>query len=132
MFFSCGSDALFASGEGFSRVLCARRIPATLPCWRGVAACSASLLLGRLVAGVQGRFSVTGAIGSSCWAVCLLFGDFFQHGDFQVVKPRLQAGFDVKGSFDGRFEVTGEQLGKGFAIGQIAFGAAMFEPVRAD
>lgn len=61
-----------------------------------------------------------------------MFGDFFQHGDFQVVKPRLQAGFDVKGPFDGRFEVAREQFGKGFAIGQVAFGAAMFEPVRAD
>ena len=52
MFFSCGSDVLFASDEGFSRV------SAALPCWRGIVACSVSLLLERFVAGVQGRFSV--------------------------------------------------------------------------
>lgn len=53
--FFCGSDVLFASGEGCSRVLRARRISAALPCWRGVAACSASLLLGRLVARYAGQ-----------------------------------------------------------------------------
>ena len=68
MFFPCGGDALFASGEGCSCVLRARYISAALPCWRGVAVCSVSLLLGRLVAGVQGRFSVIGAIGSSCYS----------------------------------------------------------------
>ncbi|EHM54075.1 hypothetical protein HMPREF9080_01442 [Cardiobacterium valvarum F0432] len=33
--FSCGSDALFAGGEGFSRILCVRRVSATLPHWWG-------------------------------------------------------------------------------------------------